>query len=407
MTKKLPVGNFRWFETDDTEKIMELIRDGKHHDIEPSTLRVDLSHDPKNIEMEKIFTMCPEFLKGKLSHTLFEKKNYIVHHRALKKYIDYGMKVMRVDTGIFYDEKDWMKGYMEYCVENRKIAKSNGVESLVQFWKDMMNQPYGKTIENVRNRIDFQLVNNKEKLQKLARMSSFQDETVFANDDDGFLLGVHMTQQKVTLDKPIYTGQCVLDDSKILMYDFIYNYCMKKWPGKFKVCQTDTDSVICEIETEDIMSDIKDDIEKMFDTSSLVRTKFDGTEIPRVNNKVLGMMSDELGGQFMIKFVGIGPKNYSYMYLKLDGTEDSESVCKGVLKCVHPEFNEYEHLMLNMDDGESIEKTCTRISSKNHCVKTVDVTKIALTKELRKRVRDEINEFETLPYGYFELKENE
>ena len=398
MTNPMPVRNFRWFEDFETDEIMELIKHGKHHDIPPCTLRVDLSHDPKNIEMEKIFAMCPVFFDGKLCHTLHDKKNYIVHNRALKRYIDYGMIVTRVDTGIFYDEVDWMKDYIEYCVENRKIAKKNKIESLVQFWKDMMNQPYGKTMEDVRNRIDFRLVNSKEKLQKLIKSPAFQDETTFVNDDEGFILGVHMTREKVTLNKPIFTGQCILDDSKILMYKFIYDYCMKKWPnGKFKVCQTDTDSVIAEIQTDDLMFDIKDDILKKFDTSSLVRTEFDSTKIPKVNNKVLGMMSDELEGQFMIKFVGIGPKNYSYMYLKFDGSEDSSSVCKGVPKCVHPEFDEYEHLMLNMDDGKSIEKTCTRISSKNHCVKTVDVTKIALTKELRKRVRDEIDEFETLP----------
>ena len=91
------------------------------------------------------------------------------------------------------------------------------------------------------------------------------------------------------------------------------------------------------------------------------------------------------------------------MYLKLDGTEDSSSVCKGIPKCVHPEFHEYENLILNGNDNENVYKECTRISSKSHCVKTEKSEKIALTKELRKRVRNEINKFETLPYGYNEL----
>ena len=99
------------------------------------------------------------------------------------------------------------------------------------------------------------------------------------NSETDFLIGVQMTKPKATLNKPIYTGQCILDDSKILMYEFIYDYCMKKWPdGRFKVCQTDTDSVIAEIQTKDLPFDIKDDIEKWFDTSNLVRTEFDGTE---------------------------------------------------------------------------------------------------------------------------------
>ena len=144
----------------------------------------------------------------------------------------------------------------------------------------------------------------------------------------------------------------------------------------------------------------------MFDTSNLVRTEFDGTVLPKINSKVLGKLKDEGGGQFFIKFAGVGPKNYSLMCLKLDGTEKSSSVCKGIPKCVHPEFYEYENIVLHGYDGEKVEKECTRISSKEHCVKTESVNKIALTKELRKREKG-IEEYETLPYGYYELKENE
>ena len=246
MILPLPVKNFAWLMDWEIDEIMELIEQGRHHEIQPCTLMVDLMHDPKNIEMEKIFAMCPDFYEGKLCLTLFEKKKYIIHHRALKQYIDYGMIVTNVHTGISYDEYPWMKGYIEYCVEKRKEAMENKIESLVQFWKDMMNKPYGKTMEEVRNRIDFRLVNNKKELDKLIKDPLFQYETSYANrSETDFLLGVRMKKPKATLNKPIYTGQCILDDSKMLMYNFIYDYCMKKWAdGKFKVCQTDTDSVI-------------------------------------------------------------------------------------------------------------------------------------------------------------------
>ena len=398
----LPYSNFRWFSESDCDDIMDFIKQGRHHEIPPCTLMVDLKHNVKNIEMEKIFAMCPVIFEDKLCHTLHDKEKYIIHHRALKKYIDYGMIVRKVHTGIFYEEKAWMKEYIEFCVEKRKEARKNNLDSLVEFWKSMMNEPYGKTMENVRNRVKFKLVNDEEKFRKLFLKPNFKEHITFANDSDGFTVGVSMTKESIELDKPIFTGQCILDDSKIMMYEFIYDYCMKKWPdGKFKVLQTDTDSVICEIHTDDIMFDIKDDIEEWFDTSSMVRTEFDGTVIPKMNSKVLGKLKDESGGQFITEFVGIGPKNYSYKYLKLDGTEDKSSVCKGVPKCVHPEFEEYKDIIINGRDN--IHKNCTRIQSKNHNVETVDVKKIAMTNELRKRVRDKNDRFETVPYGYYEL----
>ena len=105
----------------------------------------------------------------------------------------------------------------------------------------------------------------------------------------------------------------------------------------------------------------------------------------------------------MAEFVGIGPKNYSYKYLMLDGIENSSSVCKGVPKCVHPEFHEYKNLILNGKDDDTVYRECTRITSRSHSVKTVVLDKVALKKKLRKREKG-IEEFETLPYGYFELQ---
>ena len=404
MKNPLPHSNFRWFTECECEEIMDLITQGLHHEISPCVLMVDLKHDVKNIVNEKVFAMCPEFFEDKLCHTLFDKEKYIIHHRALKKYIDFGMIVTKIHTGITFDERPWIKEYIEFCVEKRKEAKRNGLDSLVEFWKSMMNEPYGKTMENVRNRVKFELVNDEEKHRKKFSKPQFKDHITFANDEHGFTVVVSMLNDKVELNKPIFTGQCILDDSKIMMYEFIYEYCMKKCPdNRFKVLLTETDSVIAEIHTDDLMFDIKDDIEQWFDTSSFERTEFGGTTIPKMNSKVLGKLKDECAGQFITEFAGIAPKMYSFKYLKLDGNEDSISVCKGVPKCAHPEFKEYRDLILNRKDGEKVYKNCTRIRSTNHTVETVDITKIAMTKELRKRVRGENDTYETLPYGYYDL----
>ena len=403
MCNPLPVSDFEWLTPDELKDIFELCKQGRHHEIQPCALSVNLRHNPENRDIEKIFTMCPDIFEDKLCHTLYDKINHILHHRALKYYLDKGMIPLGVNSGVKFKESPWIKSYIEFCVEKRKEAAANNIESLVQFWKDMMNQPYGKTMEDVRKHIDFKLVNNRKDLKKLVHSPLYQGDITYVNNGgDDILLGVSMQKKKVKLDKPIYTGQPILDDSKILMYKFIYDYCLKKWPGKFKVLQTDTDSVVCEVYTDDLPKDIKDDIPKWFDTSEMKRTEFGDTVFPKVNRKVLGMLKDEFHGQFVTEFVGEGPKSYTLRYLKMDGTVDDKSVLKGIPKCSHPSFDDRRDLILNGQANKKITKMCARITSKSHCVRTEVNEKVAIKKELRKRVRDRDSEFETVPYGYYD-----
>ena len=70
------------------------------------------------------------------------------------------------------------------------------------------------------------------------------------------------------MNKPVYLGQVILDISKILMYEFWYDYIKLKYRDKARLCYTDTDSLVIHIETEDFYKDIAGDVEKWFDTSN-------------------------------------------------------------------------------------------------------------------------------------------
>ena len=164
-------------------------------------------------------------------------------------------------------------------MEQRKQAELVGNDFLVDFWKLMMNSVFGKTMENIRNRINFQLINNEAKLKKELNKPTLQDVITYNND---LLVGVHLSKQKIKLNKPIYTGQCILDNSKRLMYEFVYDYCFPNWGVEnFRICGTDTDSLICEIKTEDLYKDFAPDVPEKFDTSKYKRTDFDGQRLKR------------------------------------------------------------------------------------------------------------------------------
>ena len=87
----------------------------------------------------------------------------------------------------------------------------------------------------------------------------------------------------------------------------------------------DTDSLIYDIETNDIYEDIADDVESRLDTSSY------NNNMPLPvgkNKKVIGLMKHELG-DIMTEFITLRPKVYSY---KVGNSESKK--CKGIKKCV-------------------------------------------------------------------------
>ena len=77
-----------------------------------------------------------------------------------------------------------------------------------------------------------------------------------------------MKKTKVKMNKPIYLGLSILDISKILMYEFWYDYMKPKYDNNVKLCYMDTDSFIINIKTEDFYKDIASDVENRFDTSN-------------------------------------------------------------------------------------------------------------------------------------------
>ena len=92
-----------------------------------------------------------------------------------------------------------------------------------------------------------------------------------------------MGKREITMNKPVYLGQAILDLSKTLMYEFHYDYMRPKYTREVKLCYMDTDSFVYEIETEDFHRDIAKDMEKRFDTSGY--SKDDNRPLPIGKNK--------------------------------------------------------------------------------------------------------------------------
>ena len=89
----------------------------------------------------------------------------------------------------------------------------------------MINSVYGKTIENLRKRINVRLVNNAENILKYTSKPTDITHKIFDKD----FAAIHEIKQVLILNKPIYVGFTVLELRKWLMYDFHYYFIKKKF----------------------------------------------------------------------------------------------------------------------------------------------------------------------------------
>ncbi len=84
----------------------------------------------------------------------------------------------------------------------------------------MNNSCFGKTMENIRGRINFKSISNE--VQALNIRNKRTKHTIFNEN----LVGVHLLKKEVKLNRPIFIGQCVLDNSKYFMYDFHHDFML-------------------------------------------------------------------------------------------------------------------------------------------------------------------------------------
>ena len=158
MMKPLPVGDFKWMEE----------RELEHWEDFPCILEVDLDY-PKDLhDLHNDYPIAPERLKiknvEKLLPNLWDKRRYVVHHKNLKLYRELGLKIKKIHRGIKFRAEPWMKTYIQLNTDLRTKGKNYFEQD---FFKLMNNSVFGKTMENIRNRVDVRLVNNQNKAAKL------------------------------------------------------------------------------------------------------------------------------------------------------------------------------------------------------------------------------------------------
>ena len=324
----LPISRFRW--VDDCQQLAKTIAEQPDDSPEGYILEVDLEYPEDLHDAHNSYPLAPERMvvqkewMSEYQHNLLgvgvapteveklvpnvrNKDRYVLHYRNLQLYMSLGMRLIKVHRPLRFDQSPWMEPYIQMNTELRKKAASGFKKDL---YKLMNNSVFGKTMENLRRRTDVKLArrNEEDKLRRLIASPAFARANIF--DDDLAAIQVH--KSRLVLNRPVFVGM-------YLMYDFYYNQLRAQYRDRCQLLYTDTDSLLLEVQTEDVFRDMASNAE-LYDTSDYPPEHHLHSI---ANKKALGKMKDECAGRPIAEYVGLRPKMYSILEARGGGGETS------------------------------------------------------------------------------------
>jgi len=429
LSNPLPCGDFKWVTHElELEDLINAMKnnwvDYAHSEI-GHFFEVDVSIP---LELHDFFSQLPPFPEHKvpppqqfangLQHsgrkvkklicTLEPKKHYIIHGRLLHFFISLGVQVDKVHCAVQFKQARVFQDYIEHNTVQRSKTTN---EFQRNYYKLRNNSLYGKTCENVRKHRDLRICNNPEKLITLNSQTRMRKSIEF----DENLVGVFMQKASITLDKPIYIGETVLDLSKLLMYEIYYKRLLtyaNEMCGEINILGGDTDSFFLEvinIPLEQLLKRMKDD--KFLDTSNYP------AEHPLFSRQVaskIGCVKDESGGDVFEEAIFLQPKSYS---MKTNAKSNTIRRAKGVQRqilkneihhedymAMYQRFGDIFHLADNDNPlfiNQPLVKRQRRFGSDKHQLFTYETNKVTLS--CRDNKRQWISQNESLPFGHYKL----
>ena len=320
----------------------------------------------------------------KLILDLLPKKNYKIYYKNLEYYMQLGIKVDKVHKILTFDEKPFLKEYIDLNTELRKNSKNDFKKDL---FKLMNNAIFGKSMQNVLNKSNVKLINNDpEKLLKLIKEPNF--EYIYKISDKQVL--VQSKPVKTKFNKPIYLGACILETSKLHMYKFFYDSLKVRYGDTVNLLYTDTDIFILKIFTDDVYEDMKND-NHLFDFSEYPK---DHKCYDIKNKKVYGIFKEELHGIIMTEFSCLKTKMNSYEYTENNSIKNKKTH-KGVKKFVDIFHNDYKKCLYN---EKILYKEFYYLQLNEQNIYRDKINKIALNPFESKRYW--IDNIQSIPYGY-------
>ena len=316
-----------------------------------------------------------------------DKKNYLIHYRILKFYIRHGMEVVKIHNIISFKQSRWLEKYISFNTQKRNKAKNDFEKD---FFKLLNNAFYGKTMENVRNRLKIKFIKKDDYSEIIKQQSKLTFEGIHKSYEN--FDSYTFKQNEVLMDKPIYLGFTVLELSKLHMYETYYDKLQPYFGQEnIQLHYVDTDAFVLSLKTQYIIKDLKN-LENIFDFSNLDK-----------NHELYSNKNEKVSGKFKIEtpksiwideFVCL--RSNMYAFKCKDEIEDKNKL-KGISKSQSKniKFEEYKICL----DGEELENECNNyiLKSINHDMYMQGIKKTTLSIFDDKRCY--INNIESNPWN--------
>ena len=268
------------------------------------------------------------------------------------------MKLIKVHRILEFKQANWLKEYIKFNTEKRKQSTD---EFIKRFFKLLINCIYGKSVENIKKRINVKLVNYSKDYLRCVGKPNFILQTIF----DKNFIAVHQIKPVVVLNKPIYVGFSILELSKLLMYKLHYDYVLNTF-NSTKLLFIDTDSLVYANNNKNVYEQCFKDRE-LFDFSGY---PINSEHYDNKNKPILGKMKDEFNGVKIVEFVGL--KSKMYPLISINDREVNKA--KGINKKLR--YKEYIDVLFNK---KVVRHNMKIIQSTLHKIGTYDVFKISLS----------------------------
>ena len=278
----------------------------------------DLSEYSK-LAYEKIYGSSSKVFhhKSKKLTVSFETKySYVIHYNNLKEYMKLGLKLLKIHRVISFEQRPFMRPYVDKCTQMRKMATTLVEKNLMKL---ALNACYGKCLESQRNRLYCRVTSNANDLERRFSSEFFDSFKIL---DENLVL-CFKKMRNVYMQNMLFIGLSVLEYSKTEMMVSYYSKLRPMLGQTSRVCAMDTDSFFIRVSAPNHEYCMRK-LAPLMDFSNYEK---DHPLYDKTHQNELGRYKDETAGKPILQFVGLRSKVYCF-----ETKNEVKKICKGIQK---------------------------------------------------------------------------
>ena len=345
----------------------------------------------------KTAKIAKQYKSEKLVTDVNNKEKYVLHYRMLQMYLKMGLKLAKVHRVIKFEQRRYLKPYIDYCTEQRIKAVAQGDSFNALLWKLAMNAVYGKFLQNARKHLEVKICTLTRGFDKYFSSPAYKAHNILSEN----VVAVYQNKNQIRLDRLYATGFSILEISKLHMfrswYDFIQPTLGKE---NVSIVLTDTDSFVLHVRDMS-RNRVLDLLTPCMDFSNYPT---DHERFNEENKAKPGYFKDESKGNYLIEVIGLRSKCYITRVKSQNNQNYNDTVvCKGITKPARAKLS-LETFRKVVKGSQYIYSDIYSIQSKHREIYTQKTRKIALSSSDDKRYLQTCG-IHSLPYGSSEEKD--